>query len=206
MKDNTNDKPGQNKATKNRRDLLKKLALSSSALAAGGVLPKHWVRPAVDAVVLPAHARTSNLRFFGLVSANILLNKNNLDEPDSLLAKALDSTVPAAHAQGRRPHALCVEDLGSSMLVTYQNPSNAKRFRGTLDKNGTPGLLALIGATKGCDFWCESKSGNRPARISAVSDTSVTVQLPRCRGGIYVLTVDLAEFCSFPALDGICEE
>ena len=204
MKDNTNDKPGQNKATKNRRDLLKKLALSSSALAAGGVLPKHWVRPAVDAVVLPAHARTSNFLFFGLV-LNRAQNDDILGEEDSLLAKALDSTVQAAHAQRLRTHGLCIEDLGSTMLVTYQNPANSKRFSGILDKNGTPGRLDIIGATQGCDFWCESKSGSRPARISAVSGTSVTIELPRCQEGIYVLTVNLAESCSFPALDGSCD-
>lgn len=207
MKDNSNEKSGKSNSTHGRRDLLKKLALSSSALAAGGVIPKHWVRPVVDTVVIPAHAQTSGGVFFGSVLAVIVQNENFLGEPTSIFAQALDSTVPAAHAtdvgQGS-PHTLCIEDNGSSMAITYQNPANIYRFQGSLQKNGTPGTLTLVAKGTACDDpYCGTI---RPATITSVSASSVTVELPRCTTpGAYELTVTLGGPCSFPAL-GSCEE
>ena len=42
-----------------RRKLLKSIAAGSGAVIAGKSLPEKWVKPAVDSVLLPAHAQTS---------------------------------------------------------------------------------------------------------------------------------------------------
>ena len=43
-----------------RRKLLKTIATGSGAVAAGKSLPESWSRPVVDAVMLPAHAETTD--------------------------------------------------------------------------------------------------------------------------------------------------
>jgi len=40
-----------------RRRLLKRLALAGGALASLMVIPKEWVKPIVDTIVVPAHAQ-----------------------------------------------------------------------------------------------------------------------------------------------------
>lgn len=43
-----------------RRKLLKSIAAGSSAVVAGKALPERWSKPVVDAVLLPAHAETTD--------------------------------------------------------------------------------------------------------------------------------------------------
>ncbi len=43
----------------NRRDILKVLAASGSGLLAAAFLPGKWLKPVIEAGVLPAHAQTS---------------------------------------------------------------------------------------------------------------------------------------------------
>jgi len=43
-----------------RRRLHKIVAASTGATVLGIALPKSWIRPVVDAVILPAHAETSH--------------------------------------------------------------------------------------------------------------------------------------------------
>lgn len=45
--------------TNSRRALLKSIAAGGSVIVAGKTLPDKWAKPAVDAIVLPAHAETS---------------------------------------------------------------------------------------------------------------------------------------------------
>ncbi len=53
-------KQGKERQARSRRDFVKKLA-AGTAVAAGAsqVLPKKWVKPVVDSVVLPVHAQSS---------------------------------------------------------------------------------------------------------------------------------------------------
>ena len=44
---------------KSRRKILKSIAAGSGAVIAGKSLPEKWTKPAVDSVLLPAHAQTS---------------------------------------------------------------------------------------------------------------------------------------------------
>ena len=79
------------KNTENRRKLLKSVAAGGGAIIAGRTLPEKWSKPAVDAVLLPAHAQTSNGPYSGSVSQASIGS-------DSTFARALDSLVPQAHA------------------------------------------------------------------------------------------------------------
>ena len=47
------------KSRESRRKLLKSIAAGSGAIVAGKSLPENWSKPAVDSVLLPAHAQTS---------------------------------------------------------------------------------------------------------------------------------------------------
>lgn len=57
MKDKTADTPHARQSA--RRHLLQILSVGG-LLGAGKLLPKEWVRPVVDEVMLPAHAQLTN--------------------------------------------------------------------------------------------------------------------------------------------------
>ncbi len=57
------------KRSKNRRKLLKSIAAGSGVVIAGKSLPEKWSRPAIDAVLLPAHAQTSQQLFLAISTA-----------------------------------------------------------------------------------------------------------------------------------------
>ncbi len=42
-----------------RRKLLRSIVVSGGAVATGKVMPESWIKPAIDSVLLPAHAQTS---------------------------------------------------------------------------------------------------------------------------------------------------
>lgn len=48
----------QNDVSAGRRRLIK-ILLGGGAIGSAALLPERWVRPAIDAVILPAHAATS---------------------------------------------------------------------------------------------------------------------------------------------------
>lgn len=50
----------EKKSNDSRRKLLKSLAAGSGAVVAGKGLPESWSKPIVDAVMLPAHAETTD--------------------------------------------------------------------------------------------------------------------------------------------------
>lgn len=82
------------KNSDSRRKLLKSIAAGSGAVIAGKGLPDSWSRPVVDAVMLPAHAKTS-LRQYNNIRQQMgtgLDNKNNL-------AGVLGSLLQSAQAQ-----------------------------------------------------------------------------------------------------------
>ena len=59
-----------NKSSESRRKLLKSIAAGSGAIVAGKSLPDSWSKPIVDSVMLPAHAATSELNYFGPVEVS----------------------------------------------------------------------------------------------------------------------------------------
>ena len=48
-----------NKAENSRRDAMKKILLGSGAVAAAKSGSDAWQKPAIDSIILPAHAQTS---------------------------------------------------------------------------------------------------------------------------------------------------
>ena len=105
-----------NKAGKSRRKLLKSIAAGSGAIVAGKSLPDSWSRPAVDSVLLPAHAMTSltessgpaDIQFGGLATG-------------SLFANAADSLVPEAQAS--------VPPIGVTQVCVTQTSATRGNFQ-----------------------------------------------------------------------------
>ena len=124
------------KITENRRKLLKSVAAGGGAIIAGKTLPEKWTKPAVDAVMLPAHAQTSLLTYSGSGQQASIGS-------DSTFARALDSLVPQAHARPPYELSWCITDMDTNdqgkniadvdFLVTVgTNPVfDAYRFRKT---------------------------------------------------------------------------
>ena len=80
----------KNKVAENRRKLLKTVAAGGGAIIAGKSLPENWARPAVDSVMLPAHAQTSGGPYSGTLVATL--------NTDSMLTRAVDGLVSPAYA------------------------------------------------------------------------------------------------------------
>lgn len=72
------DQAGQQELT--RRELLKTLAAAGGALAAAAMLPGKWIKPVVQAGVLPAHAQATD----GLEIFNLSLTVRPPDAPEAL--------------------------------------------------------------------------------------------------------------------------
>lgn len=78
-----------------RRSLFKSLAAGGGALITAKSLPGAWVKPVVDAVLLPAHAATSSMYLPSAGAAAIVLTRN---ETGRRFAGLLDELVPTAEA------------------------------------------------------------------------------------------------------------
>jgi len=65
------------KPEKTRRKILKSAALGGGVLGAMKTIPEQWSKPAIGAVVLPAHATTTVTKSLAEGRANI--NHKNLD-------------------------------------------------------------------------------------------------------------------------------
>jgi hypothetical protein len=50
----------EKKSNDSRRKLLKSIAVGSGAVVAGKSMPESWSKPVVNAVMLPAHAETTD--------------------------------------------------------------------------------------------------------------------------------------------------
>ena len=83
------------KTQEKRRKLLKAVAAAGGAVVAGKTLPETWSRPAVESVVLPAHAQTSPGSFSGTLTASI--------DSNSMFARAMESIVKTSHADNPEP-------------------------------------------------------------------------------------------------------
>ncbi|MEM7194198.1 MAG: hypothetical protein AAF402_04555 [Pseudomonadota bacterium] len=119
----TDSETGQPAADKARHD--RRAALKSTMLGGAAVTGAAWVTPVINTVILPAHAQTTDSGgepgggtdpilgpYFGDVS-ELLLTVNedpasSANSTDSLLAKAINTIVPNAHA-GSDSNLLCVE-------------------------------------------------------------------------------------------------
>ena len=94
-----------------RRKVLKTMAVSGGIVAgASQVVPKKWVTPIIDSVLLPVHAQTSVVSlsgtFTGTVSNNVAFNEQNSPSLISrgsginhLILEFLVPSAEASHAQ-----------------------------------------------------------------------------------------------------------
>lgn len=97
---NENRKPNGNEPLDNprqhaRRRLLKALGGAGGAFAAGRSLPEHWTRPAVDAVLLPAHAQATGT---GPWSGNGTATLLGPGPAKGVGDRLLDAVIPPANA------------------------------------------------------------------------------------------------------------
>jgi hypothetical protein len=139
----------KNKTTENRRKLLKSVAAGGGAIIAGKTLPEKWTKPAVDAVVLPAHAQTSAGTYSGSGQQASIGS-------DSTFARALDSLVPQAHARPPYELSWCIRRVPGSktadvdFLVTVGSNPVYDAFRFTM-----PGVVVdrstQLQAENGCN-------------------------------------------------------
>lgn len=121
------------KTTEDRRKLLKSVAAGGGAIIAGKTLPEKWTKPAIDSVMLPAHAQTSLGTYSGSAQQASIGS-------DSTFARALDSLVPQAHARPPYELSWCIVDQTKNtadvdFLVTVGSKSasayTAYRFKQT---------------------------------------------------------------------------
>lgn len=87
-------------SNESRRKLLKSITAGSGAIVAGKSLPESWSRPVVDSVMLPAHAQTSPPAPSSGPFAGSVGNIGGAIGTNSIFAKASDSLIPQAQAQG----------------------------------------------------------------------------------------------------------
>lgn len=81
-----------------RRRVLKSMAAGGGAVVAAKSVPGEWTRPVVDAVLLPAHAQTTQT--FVAAAGAAAATDIGRRETDSRFAWLLDGLVPNAHANG----------------------------------------------------------------------------------------------------------
>ena len=103
-----------------RRNLLKKVGVSSGALAAGSVLPKTWVKPVLASVALPAHAQTSEpggSPVGGTTAAPV--GGTTAAPPTTTLPPCILTSVTAIeNASGSFVHTTSLSGLNTSSQVT----------------------------------------------------------------------------------------
>lgn len=176
-------------SSESRRKLLKSIAAGSGAIVAGKSLPNSWSRPVVDSVMLPAHALTSMPAYSatGIPGQSVPFG---LLEPGNLFADIVDTLVPEASAGnpgdgGGSGYYACAQPAGATANVVVAG-LGSNRFtptgpliirRGTLNMDGTAGLLTASGADISS---CAPFSTNEvEARIdpSQTNDTQLVIQI-----------------------------
>ena len=139
----------KNKTIENRRKLLKSVAAGGGAIIAGKTLPEKWTRPAVDSVMLPAHAQTSSGPFSGTLVAAL--------SSDNMFAQAMDVMVPQANAQPNRDFDIdwCVEPgevtATARFLVVNEAPRGGPCWASLYKAKGVPvGVRTELTYSDGC--------------------------------------------------------
>lgn len=169
----------KNKTTENRRKLLKSVAAGGGAIIAGKTLPETWTRPAVESVVLPAHARTSGGPFSG--STRAALGSN------TMLAKAMETFIPTAHAQPATLASWCITPDTDKATTVYfllvddinEPPCWAELWEGTdIVANGTAQPLSMASPSACNDVvssnnWLEGLGLVRDANASVLCELTL---------------------------------
>lgn len=123
--------------TKSRRALLKSIAAGGGVIVAGKTLPDKWAKPAVEAIVLPAHAETSPPEccdIAGLFCGDVVSSQDFPDQPIQISVSA-DGTVVIDLPRDESA-TTSVPCFGGD-FDTVTNPQTTMRFRvtGTVNCN-----------------------------------------------------------------------
>lgn len=194
-----------------RRRLLKAVLGTGAAATAAQFLPASWTRPAVEAVMVPAHAQATAAAFGGaglsvFSGGGAALDPQFTPQATRLAARLLDSVVPPAHGQPAGPTAtVCAIPLGGGVIdVTLQRSQNNARRQGQLGVDGTPGVLNVIAASANC----QEPPNNLSARIAGYSAGGFTLRFAPDDVDVTAHWIECfvpAGFCpGFTALDGSC--
>ena len=131
---------GTEKVRVSRRRLLSAIALGGGAAA---VLPERWVKPVVDAVLLPAHAQATMVQNFGLYSNQ---NGNNvqgrlstglLDRVAGFLVGTAAAAVPPGDCSNPNtlPNLFCVSfdvpEVGTNVAIAFYDGDQNQFLTGT---------------------------------------------------------------------------
>ena len=101
--------------TNGRRRLLKMLAAGGVASVA---LPEKWVKPVIDAVIVPAHAQGSIVVINGIFTniANIIPNNLSSINPGTLMDRFAGLFIGSAHAT---PISPCQLENATTVCVAF---------------------------------------------------------------------------------------
>jgi len=166
-----------------RRELLKLLTVAGATTQ----VPDKWVKPAVDAIMLPVHAATScNIYAVDHVAFD------GQQEQERLTVCAVcngdGSTAEVSHVTDF--------DDGGDFNVSFNGRT------GTLATDGTLGTMALTIRSPGCS--CVERP-DRSASLTELTADSVVYTLNRGKGPLVVTLLRVSACPSLSPLTGDCE-
>jgi len=175
----------KNKTVNARRKLLKSLATGGSI----AMLPINWSRPAVQSVVLPAHAQMT----CGAVYAITNFVTFGFDDDESA--------------------TICAVVCGDTAQVTFQSffdregPASGSDLRrtGNIPTNGTKGIMSVTQTSPSCMQYLSKPK--REATLTNLTENSVVYTMFRGQdaGGNLVAVLQRVEQCpTFPPLEWDC--
>ena len=198
--------------TDSRRKVLKSIAVGAIAVVAGQSLPEAWSKPVVDAVLLPAHAETTDDSgssgggvtttttttttaapvpdtYFGLKVPIIQLVTENgaAAQGKEMLASAVDALIPQAHARISSDIDISVEIMGSSAQVRFTNGQRDAIFSASVPTNGSASGIPALEAG-----GCVPTQGPQSVQLNGYTPGAnrVTVQVNGGRGNSWRVEVD----------------
>lgn len=130
-----------NKKIEARRRALRTIALGSGAFAAGKSLPATWMKPAVESVLLPAHAQTSPVLSNPVVTSRTYFGERFAYDIATCAGGSFSSTNQAA-----------VIEIDSTGAVTVQ--SNTITSTGSLSGNSF-GIEMLVNSATFPNYQCD---------------------------------------------------
>jgi hypothetical protein len=165
----TSETSMEEKQTMGRRELLKALAAGGGAVAASAVVSGKWVKPVVEAGVLPAHAATSVLTYFQIFNVT-------------------SGEIEPLGDVGDGPSAMKVTVEGSTAYVEANNGSGRVRLSGSLDIDGTPKPAAdfNIEIGTGCKAKIPASSWN--VEGYSFGDPTISIRSSEGRGSGWTAT------------------
>jgi hypothetical protein len=141
-----------------RRRLLKTIAAGGGVLAGAKLVPDHWVKPAIESLVVPAHAQATGCVDGGTVTATFgaAAPTINLDFGFSDADGTYDTTTGVVTMDFGVPGG-CTGT--STMTATVSNPAAPTGVSGTLTADySCPGAIVCSGFV--LNFTADQDQGN----------------------------------------------